>query len=170
MGCGSSAGITGPRARHLLPCSHVTPRDWLLLFLAFEGAPRGLDPVRLQKGMFLFAQEADVPAGQKYDFRPYNYGPMSTDIYSDLDELVARGLVERVPVEGQSWSRYKPTETGVRLGSELLDNAKAKHDDAAHHLYETKRSVAAMTFNALLEDVYDRYPKYASESLFRPRA
>lgn len=82
-----------------------------MLFIAFEGAPRGLDPVRLQKGMFLFAQETDVPARQKYEFRAYNYGPMSPDIYSDIDKLVASGLVEPVAVEGQSWSRYRPTKT-----------------------------------------------------------
>ena len=140
------------------PVFHVTPRDWLLLFVAFEGAPRGLDPVRLQKGMFLFAQETDVPSGEKYSFRPYNYGPMSADIYSDLDELVARGLVEEVPVEGQSWSRYRPTKEGVQLGVELLDDAKAEHDDAARHLFDTKRSVATMSFNALLEDVVRPIP------------
>jgi uncharacterized protein len=148
----------------------VTRRDWLLLFIAYEGAPSGLDPVRLQKGMFLFAQEADVPEGEKYAFRAYNYGPMSRDIYDDLDQLVAAGVVEEVPVEGQSWSRYRPTAGGVRRGEELLGEAKNLRADAAQQLYDTKHSVASMTFNALLEDVYERYPEYATESLFRPRA
>ena len=146
----------------------MTRRDWLLLFVAFEGAPRGLDPVRLQKGMFLFSQETDVPARQKYTFVAYNYGPMSSDIYGDIDELVANGLVEPVPVEGQSWMRYKPTKAGVERGGELLTDAKTKHADAARHMFETKQSVASMTFNALLEDVYERYPEFATESLFRP--
>ena len=89
----------------------MTRQDWLALFLAFEGAPDGLDPVRIQKGMFLFAMEAGVPEGQTYGFRPYNYGPMSRGIYDDLDRLVSEGTIEATPVEGQSWSRYVVTAT-----------------------------------------------------------
>jgi hypothetical protein len=36
-------------------------RDWLLLFAAYEGAPDGLDPIRFQKGLFLFAKRAHAP-------------------------------------------------------------------------------------------------------------
>ncbi len=50
-------------------------RDWLLLYAAYEGAPDGLDPIRFQKGLFLFAQRAQVPARSKYTFKPYDYGP-----------------------------------------------------------------------------------------------
>lgn len=145
-------------------------RDWLALFVALEGAPDGLDPVRIQKGMFLFGQEADVPAGQKYSFRPYNYGPMSKSVYDDLDRLVADGLVKTVPVEGQSWFRYKPTGQGVTRGRELLATMLAEHPDATNRLYATKKAVASMTFRALLEDVYDRYPDFATNSIFRRRA
>jgi uncharacterized protein len=141
-----------------------------MLLISFEGAPRGLDPVRLQKAMFLFAQEADAPAEQKYDFGPYNYGPMSRDIYADVDELVAQGLVERTPVEGQSWSRYRPTSRGVDAGRALLGQAMTRHPDAAKHLFETKQSVASRTFESLLEDVYARYPDYATRSVFRRRS
>jgi uncharacterized protein YwgA len=148
----------------------MTRRDWLMLFIAFEGAPRGLDPVRLQKGMFLFRQESDVPADQKYEFRPYNYGPMSRGIYDDLDRLVSDGLAETTPVEGQSWSRYRSTERGVERARKLLDEAMAEHPRAARYLFDTKQSVASMTFDGLLEDVYERYPEYATRSLFRARA
>ena len=77
-------------------------RDWLLLFAAYKGAPDGLDPIRFQKGLFLFAQRARVPARSKYEFKPYVYGPMSRGIYDDLDHLVDEGLIERVPVPGQT--------------------------------------------------------------------
>ncbi len=145
-------------------------RDWLILLIAFEGAPRGLDPVRLQKGLFLFAKETDVPADQKYRFRAYNYGPMSKGIYDDVDELVASGLVDSVAVEGQSWSRYRPTVSGVSRGREVLELAQERHPRAAQHLYDIKSSVASMTFDSLLEDVYERYPDYAVQSVFRRRS
>jgi hypothetical protein len=123
-----------------------------MLFISFEGAPHGLDPVRLQNGMFLFGQEvAEVPPDEKYTFRPYDYGPMSKAIYDDLDGLVADELVETVPVEGQSWSRYRPTERGVERGMQLLEAAASEERVGIQHLYETKRAVAEMRFDALLE-------------------
>ena len=146
-------------------------RDWLLLFIAFEGAPRGLDPVRLQKGMFLFREEAgSVPTGETYEFRPYNYGPMSRDIYADLDALVDAGLVESEPAEGQSWSRFRPTNRGIERAHRLAQEAGEEHPGDARHLYDIKQSVASMSFESLLEDVYDRYPRYAANSVFKRRA
>ncbi|HEY3435362.1 MAG TPA: hypothetical protein VGK41_06890 [Solirubrobacterales bacterium] len=140
-------------------------RDRLLLLVALDGAPQGLDPVRLQKGMFLDAQENGAAAGEKYTFVPYNYGPMSAQIYSDLERLVAEGLVAENPVEGQSWSRYVPTEKGLEVGRELL--AQEVSGEVAKGLHQIKKEVASKTFKALLEDVYERYPAYASESVFR---
>ncbi len=98
-------------------------RDRLLLFIALDGAPRGLDPIRLQKGMFLFAQESAAGEDEKYSFVPYNYGPMSAQIYSDLDRLVADGVVEAAPERGQSWSRYSATIRRGPAGDS--DSAKA---------------------------------------------
>jgi hypothetical protein len=71
-------------------------RDWLLLFAACRGAPDGLDPIRFQKGLFLFSQRARVPARSEYALKPYAYGPMSAGIYDDLDRLVDEKLLERV--------------------------------------------------------------------------
>src|SRR3954453_18136430 len=133
-------------------------RDRLLLFVALDGAPRGLDPVRLQKGMFLDAQGSSAGADEKYTFVPYNYGPMSAQIYSDLERLVADGLVAENPVEGQSWSRYVPTEKGLEAGRKLL--AQEASDGVAKDLHRIKKEVASKTFKALLEDVYERSPAY----------
>ena len=140
-------------------------RDRLLLFVALDGAPSGLDPVRLQKGMFLDAQEGDLEDGEGYAFIPYNYGPMSAQIYSDLEDLVSESLVEEVPVKGQSWSRYVATDKGFQHGRELLGHESS--DRVAQHLYAIKKDVASKSFKALLEDVYERYPEFAEKSVFR---
>ena len=121
--------------------------------------------MRLQKGLFLDAQESGAEAGEKYAFVPYNYGPMSAQIYSDLDELVSKKLVEEVPVEGQSWSRYIATDEGLQHGRELLSEEPS--DQVAQHLHRIKKDVASKTFKELLEDVYDRYPEFAEKSVFR---
>jgi hypothetical protein len=71
--------IPWSQCRPALEHDDATPLAHALL--SFECAPRGLDPVRLQKGMFLFGLEAaGVPDAQKYSFRPFHYGPMSKAI------------------------------------------------------------------------------------------
>jgi uncharacterized protein YwgA len=143
----------------------MKPRDRLLLFVALDGAPHGLDPVRLQKGMFLDAHEAGSPTGSTYSFVPYNYGPMSAQIYSDLQELVGAGLIKSVPVKGQSWSRYIATDKGLQAGRRLMRGPIPAKD--AQRLHRIKKDVASKSFRALLEDVYDRYPRFAANSVFR---
>jgi uncharacterized protein YwgA len=143
-------------------------RDWLLLFAAYEGAPDGLDPIRFQKGLFLFAKRAQVPERSKYVFKPYDYGPMSAGIYSDLDRLLDEGLLERVSVPGKQWSRYKPSEVTFRERQRILRQAEDEQLlDAARELFEIKKDVSKMGFNELLERVYDDYPEFAVNSIFR---
>ena len=134
-----------------------------------EGAPDGLDPVRIQKGMFLFAMQADVPTREKYEFEPYDYGPMSAGIYRDLDTLVRDGLVSRIDVK--NWSRFRATPTGVKAGEAALTKAEAEgRYDAATMLHAIKRRVAGLPFNELLEGVYEEFPEYATRSVFRSSA
>lgn len=146
-------------------------RDWLLLFAAYEGAPDGLDPIRFQKGMFLFAQRASAPARSKYAFKPFDYGPMSTAIYSDLDRLVNDGLLERVPVHGKRWSRYRPSKVTFREGQRILKQAEdEKLLDAARELFRIKQEVSKLGFSELLERVYTEHPEFAVNSIFRRSA
>jgi uncharacterized protein len=148
-----------------LASAAVNARDRLLLFIALDGAPGGLDPVRIQKGMFLFAQETAAPAGEKYQFVPYSYGPMSSAIYRDLDTLVARELVTRQAVEGQPWTRYQVSEEGMARAKKMLSEEPS--ESAAERLHAIKREVTSKSFSTLLDDVYERYPEYAVNSIFR---
>jgi uncharacterized protein YwgA len=143
----------------------MSPRDRLLLFIALDGAPRGLDPIRLQKGMFLFAMSDESEADDSYRFVPYSYGPMSSQIYRDLEVLLEEGLIEAEPVEGQSWSRYSATESGLISARDQLRNEPSQ--TAAQRLYEIKVDVSSHTYQEVLNDVYDRYPEFASKSVFR---
>lgn len=143
----------------------VKPRERLLLFIALDGAPQGLDPIRLQKGMFLFAMEEGTDPTEAYQFVPYNYGPMSAQIYRDLEFLSKQDLVEAVAVDGQSWARYSATEQGLVAARDLL--AQEPSQAAAQRLYEIKVDVSSHSFKEVLEDVYDRYPEFASKSVFR---
>ena len=147
----------------------MSRRDWLVLLLAYKGAPEGLHPVRVQKSLFLLAQddELGLDAGEAYEFVPYNYGPMSKQIYADLDELAAEGLIRRVPVEGQSWTLFQATPRGLQTAQQLVDAMAERDLPIARKLFEIKKLVAGMTFAQLVEYVYDRYPAFETRSIFR---
>ena len=110
----------------------MQPRDRLLLFIALDGAAQGLDPIRLQKGMFLFAMDEASDPGESYDFVPYDFGPMSAQIYRDLESLSEQGLIEAAPVEGQTWSRYRATEAGLSQARDQMEQEATQ--DAARRL------------------------------------
>jgi uncharacterized protein YwgA len=140
----------------------LQPRDWLLLL--FDGAGQPLERVRIQKSLFLFAERSKAPAGEKYDFVPYHYGPFSFGIYPDLDRLVEQGLL-RVELEGSSSSpRYSLTGAGARAVEERGPSAPAERRDLLRSLREW---VTERSFRTLLNDVYRLYPEYAVNSVFQ---
>jgi uncharacterized protein YwgA len=141
--------------------------DWLLLLLALSDSSELLDPVRLQKGMFLLAQEQGLEADERYDFVPYDYGPFSVDMYRDLDRLYEMGLVERVGTPGYSWSRYQPTGTGMTQAQYLVDGMDPQQRNHAIYLQDLKRTVLSMNFRDLLRYVYSRYPEFSGKSVFK---
>jgi uncharacterized protein YwgA len=160
------------RAKHLVvglraSIKPMTRRDWLLLLCAYHGAPDGLDPVRLQKGMFLLARSGTVPQREQYRFKPYDYGPMSSSIYGDLDELVDEGLLAKHPVAGKKWCRYASSERGLAASDTRLRHLSEREKVAAQRLYEIKQRIAKTSFNELLESVYSEHPDMAVNSVFQ---
>lgn len=134
-------------------------RDWLLQLIDDE-----IDPIRIQKGMFLFAKESGAPEAEVYDFIPYNWGPCSFDIYDDLEKLHDAGLIERVPVPGQTWSRYRRTVDGESKAALV---SKKVPDTQAAYISSVKEAVTSeRSFNRLLRRVYKKYPEYATKSLW----
>ena len=144
----------------------MNPRDWLILLLGFSGAGGSplLDPVRVQKGMFLVANEAGLPASEAYTFEPYNWGPYSRELRTGLDRLVIEGYAQARPVPGYSWKEYGLTEAGVDVARQLLTEAP---NATAHAVAEIKQRVTGTSFNKLLDQVYAAYPDFAANSLFR---
>jgi uncharacterized protein YwgA len=145
----------------------MTRSDWLILLLAFKGEAQSpaLDPIRVQKGMFLLAEEGGLPPAERYPFTPYMWGPYSRDLRDDLDRLVREGYVQARDVPGYSWKRYGLTAAGVDYARHLLHTEV--EPDVAHRVAETKGRVSRASFNQLLDDVYSSHPAYAVNSLFR---
>src|SRR3712207_6805354 len=97
----------------------MKPADWLLILVGLDAGGAGLEPVRVQKALFLLAREGGVPSRERYWFVPYNYGPMSPRVYRDVEALIAEGLLERVTVPGYTWGRIRATPRGRARASEL---------------------------------------------------
>ena len=145
----------------------MTPADWLLLLVALDASPAGLEPVRVQKALFLLAREGGLPRSERYWFVPYNYGPMSPRIYRDVDALVRRGLLERLPVPGYTWGRVRATERGRLRADELAAAAGERERRALESLRRIRALVGSLSFADLLATIYERHPEYAVRSVFR---
>ena len=132
-------------------------RDWLLLAIGYGM----LEPVQVQKLMFMFAQKEDtLPADEGYDFVPYDWGPCSFNIYKDIDDLIENGGVERVKSSG-GWSRYVLTDEGRECLTQLIASAD---EHLLNRLSHWREWVKERAFRKLLIDVYQEYPEYAVAS------
>jgi uncharacterized protein YwgA len=139
--------------------------DWLLLLLdrTALGAqgPNELDPVRIQKGMFLLAKRG--PARDLYDFQAYDWGPFSSTIYADLASLTQRGYLNETRTPGRTWSTYQVTARGHERA---VAAAAQVGDENVGWLRQAREFLTTRSFAQLLQDVYALYPDYAVNSRF----
>jgi uncharacterized protein len=149
----------------------VQRQDWLLLFLAAPArsgeSPRSIEPLRIMKGLFLVSQRGAGPLRDVYTFKPYDYGPFTPEIYSDLEVLVAKGLVARDAVSGRSWRVYRPTLDGLERADDLLAQIDPKEQQMIDDAYSF---VSTRGFLKLLRDIYAEYPAYAVNSVVQDAA
>jgi hypothetical protein len=144
----------------------LTPRQETLLMFVGADKEKELDPVRIMKGMFLFAKETPtdwLPSEARYRFEPYYYGPYSPQIYSDLDQLGGYGYVRAREVPGRSWNHYSLTPEGAEVAQSITRTANPK---ASQYLRTLRAFVDGLSFRQLLTTVYNRYPDYAVNSVF----
>jgi uncharacterized protein len=139
--------------------------DWLLLLLdraalAATG-PDELDPVRIQKGMFLLSERG--PARGLYDFQAYDWGPFSSDIYDDLARLSRQGYLAEEKVVGRTWSTYRVTSRGHDRAAGMSTQIGP---GAVGWLRQAREFLTTRSFAQLLRDVYAMYPDYAVNSRF----
>ncbi len=143
-------------------------QESLLLYIGAPGSTREfIDPIRIMKGLFLFAQEAPQSVrrvGGAYDFEPFHYGPCAFEIYDDLTKLESAGLLTSRQVPGRSWKQYAVSATGRR---QLTAVARAWNPRAVEYLAALRRWCTSLSFSALLTSIYKKYPQYAVYSVFR---
>jgi len=148
-------------------------RKLLPLALMYAGDGEPIEGrTRLQKLVFLMQkrlEEAgeDPLQSDDYEFVPYDYGPFSKELYDDLDETIARGMVEgreedlgkdkvkydyEIQDYGEKWVRDQLSKEEARRILELAEEIKDEYGD--------------VYLSDLIDEVYSRYPEYAENSIY----
>ena len=143
----------------------MTPSEWTLLAIA-SGYPSALQPVELQKSLFLLGQRLPkkLLGARFYSFQPYDYGPFSAQVYLDAESLEDDGLVEIARPPQARYRQYRATEKG-------LANAGALGAGLPKPVAEFVRDVVTFTqslsFNDLVSAIYRAYPDMRVNSVFQ---
>jgi hypothetical protein len=139
-------------------------REDLVLVLAdgAEGGSYPFDPVRLMKASFVTAMAGREGWRSLFHFRPYDYGPFDAGVYRARDELVAQGLLDRS--RRGRYDAYTLTDAGHARVAAIEDELGG---DDIRWLRRVGSWVASKSFNRLLEEIYRKWPEYATQSVIR---
>ena len=141
-------------------------RDWVLMSIA-SAAPSYLEPVQLQKSLFLIGEnlsKKEIGTADYFKFRPYDYGPFSADVYHDAEELQAQGLVVIARAVGSGYRKYAITEAGRYRAAAVREGLSAKARDYVGKVVEY---VTSLSFDDLVTAIYRAYPSMRANSVFR---
>jgi len=145
----------------------------LLLGYAEDNDPiRG--KTRLQKIIFLFQQEIfkEKKKDLGYDFIPYNFGPYSSTLQSDVEELTDDDYISVNVFEGLNGKyiyHYVITDKGKELVDALLTESKYvkfRLNRPYKLLKKIKIEANYDNLDSLLKRVYSEHPEYAKNSIY----
>src|SRR3954452_14208270 len=124
------------------------------IVLAALSPPGGVPhtPVQVQKLLFLIDRNlASLIGGPKFNFEPYHYGPFDLEVYSTLQELATRGLVEITRSSHGNWSEYRLTPRGQSSAKEVLSRLDQR---AQEYLDKASEFVRSLSFTELISAIY----------------
>jgi uncharacterized protein len=148
-------------------CSSGVDRRTLPLTLAsqrFAGEmeTQPLDRLRMQKGVFLLEMRGSPGWRHLYSFEPYSWGPYSSALARELQNLTAEDLLD-VDTGGARHDRYRTSASGeswLESQVSLLSSLELDFIKSVREFVTTRR------FSSLLRDVYAAYPEFAVRSRF----
>lgn len=132
----------------------------LKVITAANGEP--VTPVQLQKvAFYVWKKYPDRLPEDFYNFRKYDYGPFSAEVYHDAEKLEHDGLVSIVLNQRGGWREYAATAQGLK--SDLSDIPP----DVSKFVEEKVRWARGLTFQELVRAVYKDFPQYRRNSVFQ---
>jgi uncharacterized protein len=173
----------------------------LMMLLAAEGhRGEAAEPIqgttRLQKLLFLLEHEANLKAttGSDFKFEAWKFGPVSKELYDDLEKLENLGLLETDPISASSpteldeyglsfddlmgeekrEAQESSEEKRYRLTRKGLDWIKAHVDGKKQHevvdkIRRIKAKYGALSLQDLLHYVYSKFPEMTTASEIKAR-
>jgi hypothetical protein len=138
-------------------------RDLVLAILAASGG-RPYTPVQIQKSVFVICDQLpDLISGLTFSFRPYDYGPFDSDVYSEISMLQHAGEAIIAPAPFGNWNTYAASDAGVIRGQKLLDQIGTRRE----YIEKISAWVRSLGFNSLVKSIYEAYPEMKANSIFR---
>ncbi len=139
--------------------------DWTLLVIDAAGS-HGIDPVQLQKCLFLLGRNCpQIPAENYYHFQPYNYGPFDITIYQDAEMLQRQGFVSIQKTAWRKWAEYFVTPQGKERAQALKTNEVGP--EVSGYLQRLVDWARGLSFEELIKTIYAHYPEFRANSVFR---
>ena len=136
----------------------------LLLMVVAAGGGVPLTPVQLQKTLFLLGKNLKQLPEDFYDFEPYHYGPFDTEVYSDADSLEVEGMLLSVRSPKGNWVDRAVTPEGLKRVEEIEKELSGPSQQYVQAVVEWAQS---LSFSHLVKTIYDHYPEYRENSVFR---
>lgn len=122
-----------------------------------------LDRIRMQKAIFLLVQRGSPDWAKLYDYQPYNWGPYSSQLASDIGKLQYEGLLEVEEAPGSRYGRYRTTSTGDAQARKVWADLSGPEQA---FIKSVRAYVTQKSFTQLLREVYAAYPEFATQSRF----
>lgn len=128
-------------------------REKIALALLYN-MKRNLTKIELSKLLFLLKQETSFISDDSfYDFVPYLYGPYSFSLFSDVGSLARQGYISETDTEVL-------IDNVVKVKRELSSIAFQENAD----VWKIIKKYSGLSQRALVDDIYARYPWFASRS------
>ena len=137
-------------------------REWILLVVNAAGDGQ-LSPVQLQKSLFLLKENLQSMVGEGfYEFEPYSYGPFCAEIYTAAEQMEVRSRL--IHIDRGDYKQYSVTPQGRERALAL---EKSLDPGIADYVRRVVQWTMGLSFNELVRAVYEKYPAYAVNSVFR---
>jgi uncharacterized protein len=140
----------------------LAAEDVLLLLADGADGPYDLDRFRLMKGAFLVAKLGGGEWDELFNFRPYDFGPFDSSVYSLKDSLVSRGLLDAA--KPTRYGKYTLTAEGSARARSL--EAEIGKEDA-DWIRSIGRWLTSNSFSGIANKVYSDFPEFATRSVMR---
>jgi uncharacterized protein YwgA len=138
----------------------------LLLLLYADNGRKIVGRTRIEKLTFLVQKEIVEKqnirvSDQDYSFKPWKFGPYTTEVIDDLEMLKEWGLVS---ISGFDENQeFVITEKGRQIIERIIKERKMP-PSLLPQIESIKKEYGRLSLDALLKKVYLKYPEYTKRS------